>query len=78
MPMEEFLKTVDGHPEELEALGGILAGHGMKQAIDLAYVEESMVNDVLGERAERAELAELLRAAVAHARPPLSAGGSVR
>ena len=73
MPIEEFLKSVDGHPLELEALGGILAGHGLKEAIDLAYVEESMMEEILG---GRVELAELLRAAVAHARPLI--GGWVR
>ena len=73
MPMEDFLKSVDGSREELDALCGILVGHGVSEAIDIAYIEESMVEDILG---GRMELAELLRAAVAYARPLI--GGWVR
>ena len=66
MPVEQFLMAVNGLAEELLKLGTVLTGQGFMQAIDIAYVEESMFEDILG---ERTELAEVLRAAVAEARP---------
>ena len=72
MPVEQLLMEVNGPPELVDELGTILVGHGVREAIDIAHIEESMVEDI----GERMELAELLRAAVAHARPLI--GGWVR
>ena len=74
MPLEQLLMAVNGPPDELAKLVALLSGHGFREATDIAYVEEYMFENIFG---ERTELADLLPATVAHARP-LSAGGSVR